>query len=141
MGSSRGCSAERGFRQGSSRGFQRTKGFQQGFQHLCFTIVFLHFSPDAFVGPLRRLDQGCSGCRGHSGLCQPRWLGLHRPHRPPQHQGGDPPGHQHCPHPLHPPPLRRREAALRPHRLATRGPRGQPPGADLASHAARRRHG
>ena len=63
--------------EGSSAHRGSSKGFQQGFQHLCFTIVPLHFSPDAFVGPLGRLDQGCRGCRGHSGLCRPRWLGLH----------------------------------------------------------------
>ena len=74
VGSSRGSSAKRGVPAGVPAGVPLHKGgsskvraegsraergsskeFQQGFQHLCFTFVPLHFSLDAFVGPLGRL--------------------------------------------------------------------------------------
>ena len=160
VGSSSGSSAERGVpggvparvlaqkggsskvpAEGSSTQRGSSKGFQQGFQHLCFTFVPLHFSPHAFVGPLGRLGQGCPGCRGHWGLWWPRWVGQHQPRRPPRHQGGDPLGHHHCPHPLHAPPPRRRQAALPPHQMAGGGLGGQPRCADPAGPAACRQPG
>ena len=85
MGSSRGSSAERGVpagvpaqkggsskvpAEGSSTERGSSKGFEQGFQHLCFTIVPLHFSPDALLAPLvdwAKAARAAVGTRGYAG--------------------------------------------------------------------------